>query len=79
MQMACNFKNYWNVGSVCSALGINPSPKMMGGDSTCYTLQHWDPSKKDEGGNSIPKSKQTYLVGDKEYRVSLRLSISRPD
>jgi hypothetical protein len=79
MQMACDFKNYWNVESVCSALGLNPSPKMIGGDSTCYKLQHWDPNKKDEGGNSIPKSKQTYKVDDKEYRVRLKCNISRPN
>ena len=67
--MLCDFKLYWEIGTACEALGLKTAPKMNGGDSTCYKLQHYDPNKKDEGGSLIPKSRQTYKVGDKEYRV----------
>jgi hypothetical protein len=73
--MLCDFKSYWKVESACKALGLNTSPKSTGGDSTCYKLQHFDPSQKDDMGSPVPKARQTYKVGDKEYRVQFVLSI----
>lgn len=67
--MNCDLKNYWGVESVCQALGLDTRPKMMGGANLCYNFQHWDPNAKDGSGASIPKAKQTYNVGGKEYRV----------
>jgi hypothetical protein len=66
----CDQKNYWNVETACNALGLNTKPASYGGDNLCYKFEHFDSSLKDENGASVPKSKQTYIVGDKQYRAT---------
>ncbi|KAJ4355814.1 Mitochondrial import inner membrane translocase subunit tim8 [Didymosphaeria variabile] len=66
----CDLKSYWAVESACKALGLDTRPKMMGGANICYNFQHWDPNKKDDKGNIVPKAKQTYQVDGKEYRAT---------
>lgn len=66
---SCKINDHWNFASALKSLGLNGKPTAEGGDNTCFRVEHWDPSKQ-ENGHQVPAINQWYKVGDKEYRVS---------
>jgi hypothetical protein len=67
---ACQIDDFWKLTNTMQALGLDGKPKSNGGDIACYNVQHWDPSKQ-ENGRQVPAINQWYTVGDTNYRVSI--------
>ena len=63
----CDFEgDYYDIKRAYEALNI------LDENSDCFRVFHYDPEKVDEDGQDIEMKDQTYKVGDKVFRVSLR-------
>jgi hypothetical protein len=67
---ACQINEFWKLSYAMQVLGLDGKPTANGGDNECFRIEHWDPQKY-ENDKKVPAINQWYIVGDRDYRVSL--------
>lgn len=65
----CRLNTYWQVTAALQALGLDGNPKSEGGDNVCHRIEHWDPTKL-EDGHQVPAINQWYAVDENNYRAT---------
>jgi hypothetical protein len=69
---SCRLAEHWHFPKAMQSLGLDGWPASEGGDNTCYRVEHWDPERTDDNGNTVAAINQWYNVPgiERQYHVS---------